>query len=94
MALQAGDKLGSCEFVALIGAGGIGEVYKAKDTRLDRTVAIKVLPQRFANDPERRERLEREAKAVSSLQHPHICTLFDIGSEDGGIYLVMEYRRT
>ena len=94
MALQAGDKLGSCEFVALIGAGGIGEVYKAKDTRLDRTVAIKVLPQRFANDPERRERLERDAKAVSSLQHPHICTLFDIGSEDGGIYLVMEYRRT
>jgi Tol biopolymer transport system component/predicted Ser/Thr protein kinase len=69
----------------------MGEVYKAKDTRLDRTVAIKVLPEHLAKEPERRERFEREARAVSSLNHPHICTLHDIGEQDGTDYLVMEY---
>ena len=91
MALNPGTRLGPYEISALVGAGGMGEVYKAKDTRLDRTVAIKVLPEHLSGDPHLRERLEREAKAVSSLQHAHICTLFDIGSEDGIIYLVMEY---
>ncbi len=69
----------------------MGEVYKAKDTRLDRTVAIKVLPSQSSGNPERRERFEREARAVSSLNHPHICTLHDVGQEDGVDFLVMEY---
>ena len=68
----------------------MGEVYSATDTRLDRTVAIKVLPEHLADDPTRRERFEREAKAVSSLNHPHICTLHDVGEQDGTHYLVME----
>ena len=69
----------------------MGEVYKARDTRLDRTVAIKVLPDALAADPQFRERFEREARAVSSLTHPHICTLYDVGHQDGIDYLVMEY---
>ena len=69
----------------------MGEVYKAKDTRLDRTVAIKVLPSHLADNPDLKQRFEREARAVSSLNHPHICTLFDIGEQDGTDYLVMEY---
>ena len=69
----------------------MGEVYRATDTRLDRTVAIKVLPEHLASDPQRRERFEREARAVSSLNHPHICTLHDVGEQDGIHYLVMEY---
>ncbi len=91
MALTAGSRLGPYEIVALLGAGGMGEVYKARDTRLDRTVAIKVLPSDLADRPDLRERLEREARAVSSLNHPHICTLFDIGQHEGTDFLVMEY---
>ena len=91
MPLTAGTKLGPYEIIALIGAGGMGEVYKAKDTRLDRVVAVKVLPEHLSQDPERRERLEREARAISSLNHPHICTLHDIGHENGVVYLVMEF---
>ncbi len=72
MPLASGPKLGAYEIVALIGAGGMGEVYEGKDTRLDRSVAIKVLPQELSHEPERRERFEREARAVSSLNHPHI----------------------
>ena len=81
MALTAGTRLGPYEIVAPLGAGGMGEVYKATDTRLDRTVAIKVLPSKLANAPEFRQRLEREARMVSSLSHPNICTLYDIGHE-------------
>ena len=91
MSLMSGTKLGPYEIIAPIGAGGMGEVYKARDTRLDRTVAIKVLPEHLAKDPDRRERFEREARAVSSLNHPHICTLYDIGQEDGIDFLVMEH---
>ncbi len=91
MALTAGTKLGPYEIQSALGAGGMGEVYKARDTRLDRTVAIKVLPSDLADRPDLRERLEREARAVSSLNHPHICTLHDIGSQDGVDFLVMEY---
>ena len=69
----------------------MGEVYRARDTRLDRTVAIKVLPQHLSESPELKQRLEREAKAISGLQHPNICTLHDIGSEDGLDFLVMEH---
>ena len=91
MALTAGTRLGPYEIAYQLGAGGMGEVYRATDTRLDRTVAIKVLPEHLADDPQRRERFEREAKAVSSLNHPHICTLHDVGEQDGVHYLVMEY---
>ena len=91
MALKAGTRLGPYEITALIGAGGMGEVYRATDTRLDRTVAVKVLPEHLADDPQRRERFEREARAVSSLNHPNICTLHDVGEQDGIHYLVMEY---
>jgi eukaryotic-like serine/threonine-protein kinase len=90
MTLQPGLRLGPYEIVAALGAGGMGEVYKARDTRLDRTVAIKVLPASLAADPERKERFEREARAVSALNHPNICTLYDIGHQDGVDYLVME----
>ena len=91
MTFPSGKRLGPYEIVAPIGAGGMGEVYKAKDTRLDRTVAIKVLPEDVAQDRERRERFEREARAVSKLSHPHICALHDIGREDGVDFLVLEY---
>ena len=91
MALTAGTRLGPYEIADQLGAGGMGEVYRATDTRLDRTVAIKVLPEHLADDPQRRERFEREARAVSSLNHPHICTLHDVGEQDGIHYLVMEY---
>jgi serine/threonine protein kinase/Tol biopolymer transport system component len=91
MPLAAGTRLGSYEILALIGAGGMGEVYRARDTRLERTVAIKVLPEHVAGDPDLRQRFEREAKAISSLNHPHICTLYDVGSEGGVEYLVMEH---
>ena len=83
MALTAGTRLGPYEIVAPIGAGGMGEVYRAQDARRERTVAIKVLPEHLADDAQRRERFEREAKAVSGLNHPHICTLHDIGEQDG-----------
>ena len=91
MPLATGTRLGPYEILAPIGAGGMGEVYRAKDTRLDRTVAVKVLPAHLAANPELRQRLEREARAVSSLSHPHICTLHDIGHQDGTDFLVMEY---
>lgn len=90
MALTAGAKLGPYEIVASLGAGGMGEVYRARDTRLDRQVAIKVLATHLSSSPELRQRLEREARAISSLNHSHICHLYDIGSQDGIDYLVME----
>src|SRR3981189_568506 len=90
MALSSGTKLGPYEIVAPLGAGGMGEVYRARDTRLDHTVAIKILPAQFSSDPVRKQRFEREAKAISSLNHPHICVLFDVGHQDGTDYLVME----
>jgi serine/threonine protein kinase len=83
-------KLGPYEIVAAIGAGGMGEVYRARDTRLDRSVAIKILPQELSRDPLRKQRFEREAKSISCLNHPHICVLHDVGSQDGLSYLVME----
>ena len=89
--MESGTKLGPYEIHEQLGAGGMGEVYRATDTRLDRTVAIKVLPEHLADDPTRRERFEREAKAVSSLNHPHICALYDVGDQDGTHYLVMEH---
>jgi serine/threonine protein kinase/Tol biopolymer transport system component len=91
MALSPGTRLGPYEILASIGAGGMGEVYRAKDTRLDRIVAIKVLVSRQSADTERKKRFEREARAISSLTHPHICTLHDIGQHEGTDYLVMEY---
>ena len=91
MPLSPGRRLGPYEIQDSIGAGGMGEVYKATDTRLDRTVAIKVLPAHVAADPDLKQRFEREARTISSLNHPHICTLHDIGSQDGIDFLVMEY---
>jgi Tol biopolymer transport system component len=91
MAITIGQKLGPYEIVEKAGAGGMGEVYKARDSRLDRTVALKILPDSFAGNPQFRERFEREAKAISSLNHGHICTLYDIGRENGTNYLVMEF---
>ena len=91
MALTAGTRLGPYEILSAAGAGGMGEVYRARDTRLDRTVAIKVLPEQFSQNPDLKQRFEREARAISSLNHPHICTLHDVGHQDGVDYLVMEY---
>ncbi|HVT57985.1 MAG TPA: protein kinase [Thermoanaerobaculia bacterium] len=91
MTLAAGTRLGPYEILSPLGAGGMGEVYKAKDARLDRTVAVKVLPQHLAADVELRWRFEREARAVSALQHPHICVLYDVGQQGDTDYLVMEY---
>ncbi len=91
MPLSPATRLGPYEIIAAIGAGGMGEVYRAKDSRLDRVVAIKILPEHISNKPQARERFEREARAVSSLNHPHICTLHDIGHQDGIDFLVMEY---
>ena len=90
MPLEPGTKLGPYEVGEPLGAGGMGEVYRALDTRLDRTVAIKILPPHLSSDPVRRQRFEREAKTISSLNHPHICVLHDVGSQDGISYLVME----
>ncbi len=91
MSLLPGAKLGPYEILAPLGAGGMGEVYRAKDTRLERTVAIKVLPQHLSSNEEVRQRFEREAKTISQLSHPHICALHDIGREGETDYLVMEY---
>ena len=91
MPLSAGDKLGPYEIVSPIGEGGMGEVYKARDTRLERSVAIKVLPEHIAKREDLRARFEREARAVASLNHPNICVVHDIGSQDGHGYMVMEY---
>ncbi|HEU5182428.1 MAG TPA: protein kinase [Candidatus Polarisedimenticolia bacterium] len=90
MSLAPGTRLGPYEIVGPLGAGGMGEVYRAKDTRLGREVAVKVLPQHLSESPEVRARFEREARTVSSLNHPHICTLHDVGQEGGVDYLVME----
>ena len=90
MALTAGLKLGPYEILAPLGAGGMGEVYRARDTRLDRMVAIKILPPHLSGDISLRQRFEREAKAISSLNHPHICVLHDVGNQDGTAFLVME----
>ena len=90
MALAAGVRLGPYEIQSGLGAGGMGEVYRARDTRLDRTVAIKVLPEALEAHPQFRERFEREARAVAALNHPHICTIHDVGEERGTAYLVME----
>src|SRR6201984_2104097 len=91
MAILPGKRLGPYEILSAIGAGGMGEVYRARDTRLDRIVAIKVLPANLADRAELRERFEREAKTIASLNHPHICVLHNIGQQDGVDYLVMEY---
>jgi eukaryotic-like serine/threonine-protein kinase len=90
MAIVPGARLGPYEIQSALGAGGMGEVYKARDTRLDRTVAIKVLPEYVASDSELKQRFEREAKTLAALSHPHICPVFDVGSQGGLGFLVME----
>src|ERR1043166_4018901 len=90
MTLAAGTRLGPYEVLSPLGAGGMGEVYKAKDTRLGREVAVKVLPAHLTDDPDVKARFEREAHAISQLTHPHICTLYDVGNSAGVEYLVME----
>ena len=91
MPLIAGARLGPYEVVSALGAGGMGEVYKARDTRLDRTVAIKVLSAEISGDPDLRARFERKARAVAALDHPHICGIYDVGDADGTHFLVMPY---
>jgi eukaryotic-like serine/threonine-protein kinase len=91
MPLTSGTKLGPYEIQSQLGAGGMGEVYRARDTRLDRVVAVKVLASHLSSSPELKQRMEREARAISSLNHPHICQLYDIGSQDGTDFLVMEF---
>ena len=91
MPLANGTKLGPYEILSPLGAGGMGEVFRARDTRLDRTVAIKILPQHLSSNPDLKQRFEREAKSISSLNHPRICQLYDVGSQDGVSFLVMEY---
>jgi Tol biopolymer transport system component len=90
MSLSPGARLGPYEVLAPLGAGGMGEVYRARDTRLGRNVAIKVLPDEVSGSPERRQRLEREARTIARLSHQHICTLYDVGEQDGSFFLVME----
>jgi len=91
MSIEPGKRLGPYEITGRLGAGGMGEVYEARDPRLGRTVAIKVLPEHLASNPDLRQRLEREARAVSALSHPHICALYDIGHQEGVDFLVMEH---
>src|SRR5436309_959553 len=91
MTLTSGTKLGPYEIQSPQGAGGMGEVYRARDTRLDRTVAVKVLPVHLSSNPDLRARFEREAKSISAFQHPNICVLYDVGSQDNVDFLVMEY---
>src|SRR5262249_3599656 len=91
MTLNTGTRLGPYEIVSLVGEGGMGQVYKALDARLNRTVAIKVLPQHVSANVDVRARFEREARALASLSHPHICSVFDVGQQAGTDYLVMEY---
>src|SRR2546422_464553 len=90
MTLAPGTRLGSYEIVAPLGAGGMGEVYRAKDIKLDRQVAVKVLPERLANDPQALARFEREAKAVAALSHPNILAIYDFGANQGITYAVTE----
>src|SRR5947209_20276119 len=91
MPLSSGTKLGPYGIQSPLGAGGMGEVYRSLDTRLDRTVAIKVLASHLSSSAELKQRMEREARAISSLNHPHICHLYDLGSQNGTDYLVMEF---
>src|SRR5947209_13908586 len=91
MPLAPSTRLGPYEIVSATGARVMGAVYRAKDTRLDRIVAVKILPEHLSSNPQLRERFEREAEAISSLSHPHICPLYDVGHQDGIEYLVMEY---
>ena len=93
MSLTSGTKLGPYEIQSPLGAGGMGEVYRARDTRLDRPVAIKILPDHLSNNPEAKQRFDREARAISSLNHPNICTLHDVGHQDGIDFLVMEFLK-
>jgi serine/threonine protein kinase len=88
--LTSGLRLGPYEIISLLGSGGMGEVYRARDTRLNRLVAVKVLPPHLAGDPQFRQRFEHEARAISALDHPHICALYDVGEEQGRSYLVMQ----
>src|ERR1700688_3720708 len=90
MSLTSGKRLGPYEIQSALGAGGMGEVYRARDTRLDRTVAIKILPHHLSSNPDLKQRFEREARAISSLNHPRICTLHDVGHQDDIDFLVME----
>jgi eukaryotic-like serine/threonine-protein kinase len=91
MSLASGAKLGPYEIQSPLGAGGMGEVYRARDTRLDRTVAVKILPDHLSDNPEAKLRFDREARAISSLNHPNICTLYDVGHQEGVDFLVMEF---
>src|SRR2546422_11525716 len=91
MPLASGTRLGPYEILSPLGAGGMGEVYRARDTRLDRSVAVKILPEHLAADPAFKARFEREARAISALSHPNICTLHDIGEQAGVHFLVMEH---
>jgi serine/threonine protein kinase len=91
MALIPGTKFGPYVIQSLLGAGGMGEVYRARDTRLQRTVAIKVLPAHLSSEPDLHARFEQEAKSISGLQHPNICVIHDIGSQDGVDFMIMEY---
>src|SRR5215470_15171107 len=91
MSFGPGTRLGPYEIQSTLGAGGMGEVYGARDARLDRLVAIKVLPAYVASDPDLKQRFEREAKTLAALSHPHICPVFDVGQQDGVDFLVMEY---
>ena len=91
MALTSGTRLGPYEIQSPLGAGGMGEVYRARDTRLGRDVAIKVLPLHLSSDPQLKERFDREARSISSLNHERICTLHDVGHQEGIDFLVMEY---
>src|SRR5437588_11475016 len=88
MALTPGTRLGPYEIQSPLGAGGMGEVYRARDTRLNRTVAVKVLPSHLAQNAGARERFKREARAISALNHPSICHLYDVGAQDGHNYLM------
>ena len=93
MTFAPGNTVGPYEITAQLGAGGMGVVYAARDTQLDRTVAVKVLPPDLVEDPDRRQRFEREARTISQLSHPNLCTLFDVGEHEGQPYLVMELIR-
>ena len=91
MALTSGTRLGPYEILASLGAGGMGEVYRARDMRLGREVAVKILPTHLSSNPDLKQRFEREARAISSLNHPNICHLYDVGSQDGIDFIIMEY---
>src|ERR1035437_9424102 len=91
MPLLPGKKCGPYEIQSLLGAGGMGEVYRARDVRLQRTVAIKILPAHLSSNPNLQARFEQEAKSISALQHPNICVVHDIGSQDGVDFMVLEY---